>query len=202
MLLGCQNDHTSHTSCTFQKKSFKNKYSSIASKQHSPPLFPLQPHLLCPGSAWSLLFCFMSTVSSWVSSSLIYLYLVHFPLHSQEWPFHKTDPAMSPFGLKQNPVCCPQDSCEIQHVASQAFVPPHWAATCPVSTHFAHPGLTKLWTGHPTSCSFKDALLYLSYICSFGLMVLYSCPGPSSDFPFPDEWAQIAHLLLKLSLIY
>lgn len=144
-----------------KKKSFKNKYSSIASKQRLPPLLPLQPHLLCPGSVWSLLFCFMSTVSSWVSSSLIYFYLVHFPLHSKEWPFYKTDPAMSPLCLKQDPVCCPQDSCEIQHLASQAFVPPHWAVTCPVSTHDAHPRLTKLWAGRPTSCCFKDALLYL-----------------------------------------
>lgn len=39
------------------------------------------------------------------------------------------------------------------------------------------------------------------YLCSFGLMVLYSCPGFCSDFPFPFELAQIAHLRLKLSLI-
>lgn len=52
-------------------------------KERPPPLLPFQPHLLCPRAAWSSLFCFMSRASSWVSSSLIYLHPVHFPLHSQ-----------------------------------------------------------------------------------------------------------------------
>lgn len=57
MLSGCQNDHTSRTCCIFQKKSFKNKYSSIASKQRSPPLFhsPASPALSWLSLATSLL---------------------------------------------------------------------------------------------------------------------------------------------------
>ena len=203
MLLGCQNDHTSHTYCTFQKKkSFKNKYSSIASKQHLPPLLPLQPHVLCPGSAWSLLFCFMSTVSSWVSSSLIYLYLVHFPLHRQEWTFYKTDPAMSPFWLKQDPVCCPQDSCEFSTwLPRPLYLPTELSlAPSPLTMHILVSPSCELAARHHAVSRMRFCTF--PYLCSFGLMVLCSCPDSCSDFPFPFELAQIAHLRLKLSLIY
>lgn len=89
----------------FQKrKSFQNKYPSMVNKQRSPPLLPFRSHLL-PRSP---VFCPLSTASSWVSASLVYVHLVHCsppPIARVTFPEPRSGQVAFPPVAESNPLC-------------------------------------------------------------------------------------------------
>lgn len=89
----------------FQKrKSFQNKYPSMVNKQRSPPLLPFRSHLL-PRSP---VFCPLSTASSWVSVSLVYVHLVHCsppPIARVTFPEPRSGQVAFPPVAESNPLC-------------------------------------------------------------------------------------------------